>query len=368
MINDKMKTINDKVQMIREQLNGFLEKALVNYDLPGLAAGIRIGENSRNPNAGLAYGNAVGYRDFIERKALLPGDIFHMASVTKLFVGTSILQLWERGLLQLDGRLIDYVPWFQMQDARYQDITIRQLLNHTSGMPDVKDYCWDKPETDEGALERYVRSSEVTDSYLFWAPQEGRFSYSNIAYEILGVVIAGVSGMSFEDYVRLNLFEPLDMKDSTLLSYERGIYGRKDLQDENLCTPHEKNGEKKIVRSDYFPYNRAHGPSSTLTSNIFDLEKWAKAHLERRILKRETYDILWEKQALVPNNGEFICLSWFRREQNGYVLYGHEGNDDGFRASFWICPELDLSITVCSNISGAPVKKINKQIFDLLME
>ncbi|HYE68459.1 MAG TPA: serine hydrolase domain-containing protein [Anaerovoracaceae bacterium] len=351
--------------MIKEKLDEFINKALVNYDLPGLAVGIRIGEESGDRSSGLIYNNAVGYKDFVDKKPLLPEHIFHMASVTKLFVGTSILQLWERGLLEVDGHLTDYLPWFEMKDERYHEITIRQLLSHTSGMPDVKDYEWDKPEIDEGALERYIRSSEVKDAYLLWAPAEVRFSYSNIGYEILGAVIATVSGMTFEDYVRRNIFEPLDMKHSTLLSYERGIYGENG-QDEDLCTPHEKDEEKNIIRSEHFPYNRAHGPSSTLTSNVLDLGKWAEAHLKHRLLKKETYEFAWNKQALVPNNGEFICLSWFRREQNGFVLYGHEGTDDGFRASFWLCPELELSISVCANISGSPVKKINKQIFDLL--
>lgn len=345
--------------MIKEKLDEFINKALVNYDLPGLAVGVRSNAN------GFIYRGAAGYRDWIEQKPLLPEHIFHMASVTKLFVGTSILQLWERNLLELDGLLTDYLPWFTMKDARYREITIRQLLSHTAGLPDVKDYLWDQPETDEGALERYVRSSEVKDAYLLWAPAEGRFSYSNIGYETLGVVIAAVSGMSFEAYVKRNIFEPLDMTASTLLSFERGIYD-KNGSDENLCTPHEKDEEKKIIRSPHFPYNRAHGPSSTLTSNILDLEKWGQAHLKQFTLKKETYAHAWKEQALVPNNGEHICLSWFKREQNGYVLYGHEGNDDGFRASFWLCPELELSIVVSANISGAPVKKINKQVFDLL--
>ncbi len=346
--------------MIKNKLDDYLKKALVNYDLPGLAIGVRLGE-------GFSYRNAAGWKDYQNRKPLQPEHIFHMASVTKLLVGTSVLKLWEEGMVNLDERLTAYLPWFEMKDERYKDITIRHLLSHTSGMPDVKDYHWDKPETDEGALERYVRSPEVKDAYLLWAPQEGRFSYSNIGYEILGVVIASVSGMPFEDYVRTKIFKPLEMRDSTLLSFERGIY-REGGPDENLCAPHEKDAEKNIVRSEHFPYNRAHGPSSTLTSNISDLEKFGAAHLSCRLLMEETYRAAWEKQALVPNNGEHIGLSWFRREQNGFVLYGHEGTDDGFRASFWICPELDLVITVCSNLSGAPVKKINKQIFDLVTE
>jgi CubicO group peptidase (beta-lactamase class C family) len=353
------------MQMMKEKLDDFINKALVNYDLPGLAVGIRIGETVGSAGDGLVYRRAAGFKDYISKEPLLPEHIFHMASVTKLFVGTSILQLWEKGLVDIDGRLTDYLPWFEMKDERYRQITIRQLLSHTSGMPDVKDYCWDKPETDEGALERYICSPEVREAHLLWDPIDARFSYSNIGYEILGAVIAAVSGVSFEDYVRDNIFVPLDMKDSTLLSFERGIYDEKG-PDKNLCTPHEKDEMKNIVRSEHFPYNRAHGPSSTLTSNIIDLEKWGEAHLMCRILKKETYDAAWKSHALVPNNGEHIGLSWFRREQNGFVLYGHEGTDDGFRASFWICPEQELIISVCANISGAAVKKISKQIFALL--
>ena len=352
--------------MINKKLDEFLRKALEYYDLPGLAVGIGIGKKSRSRYAGLAYCTAVGYKDYEKKEPLEPEHIFHMASVTKLFVGTSILQLWEKKAIELDGPLTDYLPWFSMEDERYRQITIRQLLSHTAGMPDVKDYHWDKPEIDEGALERYVRSEEVTEQPLLWEPGCGKFAYSNIGYEILGTVIAAVSGSPFEEYVRKNILEPLKMKDSTLLTFERGIYGADGTKAENLCTPHKKDEDRKIVPVKDFPYNRAHGPSSTLTSNLFDMAKWALAHLHKEMLKKETYDIAWEKQAMVPNNGEHVCLSWFCREQNGLTLYGHEGTDDGFRASFWICPELDLSITVCANISGAAVKKIGKQIFDSL--
>lgn len=354
--------------MINLKLDEYLEKALVNYDLPGLAVGIGIGENAINKNAGLKYRKTYGYKDFVKKELLETQNIFHMASVTKLFVGTSIMQLWENGKIELDGYLKDYLPWFKMADERYKKINIRQLLSHTSGMPDVDDYLWDKPETDEGALERYVRSNEVTSAHLLWDPEEGRFSYSNIGYEILGVIISTVSGMPFEEYVRKNLFEPLNMFDSTLLTFRRGIYNPEymGLNYPNICSPHEKNLEKKIVKCKHFPYNRAHGPSSTLTSNLYDIEKWALAHLNKQLLKEETYKLVWDEHALVPNNGEQMCLSWFKREQNGFIFYGHEGTDDGFRASFWICPELNLYIVVCSNLSNAPVKKISRQIFDLL--
>lgn len=352
--------------MIKKKIDEYLNKALEYYDLPGLAVGIGIREDSTSENRGFTYGGSAGYKDYPTREKLLPQHTFHMASVSKLFVSTSIMQLWEKGLIDIDKPLTHYLPWFCMKDDRYKRITIRQILSHTAALPDVKDYCWDKPEIDEGALERYVKSQEVREAHLLWDPEEGKFSYSNIGYEVLGLVIASLSGLTFEEYVKKNIFKPLNMMNSSMMTAERGIYAKKGPWDE-ICTPHDKNSEKEIVPVEHFPYNRAHGPSSTLSSNIEDMARWANGHFEQSILGPDAYKLAWTPQAIVPNNGEDICLGWFGRKQEDYYLYGHEGNDDGFRASFWICPQLKAHIIVCSNTTKAPVKRINKEIFQMII-
>lgn len=371
--------------MIVEKLNKYIEESLFYNDLAGLAIGVTVGQNSPLPDKGLSYMQVAGYKDFIKKEPLQMENIFHVASVTKLFVGTSIMLLWEKGMIDLDGRLVEILPWLLIDDKRYESITIRHLLTHTAGLTDVIDYGWDKPELDEGALQRYCQSDEVKKSRLLWEPDENRFQYSNIGYELLGAVIATISGISFEEFVAENILKPLDMTDTTFLTFERtkaiGIEGEltdlsyvreslllENLAKVNMAMPHTKDEQKHIILEDQYPYNRAHGPSSTVTTNLKDLEKWARAHIEKRILKKETYDVIWKGYSFVPNNGERIGLSWFIREQNGYTFYGHEGNDDGFRASFWICPEMDLHIAIEANSSKAPVKRINKKVFDLLVE
>ncbi len=124
------------------------------------------------------------------------------------------MQLVEKGKVDLDAPVVRYLPYFRMADERYRTITIRQMVTHSSGMPDVDDYEWDKPQYDDGALERYVRS--LSDRTLLFAPGD-KFQYSNMAFEILGDVIAKVSGQSFDDYVQDQILTPLRMKDSTLL-------------------------------------------------------------------------------------------------------------------------------------------------------
>lgn len=354
--------------MINSKLDNFLKETLFYQDLPGLAVGISIGESSISPYKGLNYKNAVGYKDYITKEKLKSGHIFHMASVTKLFVGTAIMQLIETDKINLETKAIEVLPWLDIEDPRHVDIRVKHLLSHTAGLGDVLDYGWDKPEIDAGALRRYLESEEVTKTRMLWAPGTGRFQYSNIGYEMLGTIISEVSGMSFEEYVMKNIFLPLGMNNSELLTFERGngSLELEDLSEAGMAMPHIKDQEKHIIRGPFYPYNRAHGPSSTLTTNIGDIEIWAKTHLNKAFLTAESYEKIWHREVEVPNNGEYIGLSWFIREQNGCTLYGHEGNDDGFRASFWICPALDLHIVVAANISKAPVKKISKSVFDLL--
>jgi CubicO group peptidase (beta-lactamase class C family) len=94
-----------------------------------------------------------------------------------------------------------------MDDERYRDIKVRQMLSHTSGIPDTANYHWDKPEYDDGALERFVRSTGQPKS-CFSRPVKTSPT-ATTAYEILGDLLAKVSGESFEDYVQHHILSPL---------------------------------------------------------------------------------------------------------------------------------------------------------------
>lgn len=352
-----------------KQLDKYAEEALFYHDLPGLAISVEIGQHGPEHLKGLNYKRALGVKDVITQESLLPEQIFHMASVSKLFTSAGILKLCEQGELSLDSRICRLLPDVSVDDTRYEEITLFHMLTHTSGLADVEDYHWDDPQMDDQALRNYALSEEVKGSRMLWSPKENKFRYSNMAYELLGLVIAQTSGMSYEDYMKKHILEPLGMNDSTFLTFERagGSLKLRDLSQADMAMPHTKNREKHIVLEKHYPYNRQHGPSSTLTSNIYDLAKWAKVHLNKQFFQAETYEKLWKRYTTVPNNGEGMGLGWFMRRQGEYDIYGHEGTDDGFRASFWICPALCAHVTVVSNISRGAVKKINKKIYDMLI-
>ena len=354
---------------IINQLDSYMREALCLFDLPGLAVSAEVGENGPRALAGLNYKGAAGVKDITTKEPLKPEHVFHMASVSKLFTSAGILALCEEGKLSLEDRLRDVLPYVDIADDRVAEIQVRHMLTHTSGLADVEDYHRDTPRTDEAALKDYATSREVRESRMLWSPSEGRFRYSNMAYELLGLMIAERSGMSYEAYMKKKFLGPLGMEASTFLTFERtgGSLALDDLSQAGLAMPHTKDSEKRIVKEVHYPYNREHGPSSTLTSNLSDLARWAKVHLDRALFPKERYNEIWTSYATVPNNGEGMGLGWFLRRQEGYEIYGHEGTDDGFRASFWICPQLDAHVTVVSNISRGAVKKISKKIFEMLI-
>ena len=137
----------------------------------------------------------------------------HLASVSRPFVATAIVQLAEAGKLDLSDSVTKHLRCFRLADERYRDITIRQILDHTSGMPDVEDYEWDRPKFDNGAAERYVRA--MASERLLWAPAAD-WAYSSMAFDMLGDFIGNVSTLSFEDYIETNILEPTAMNNSSL--------------------------------------------------------------------------------------------------------------------------------------------------------
>lgn len=351
-------TINEIT--IKKRCEEFLNMTFELYDVSGVAVGISYGE--------FEFTGARGYRNYVTKDKLCKADVFHCTSVTKLFTSIAVMKLIEEGKIHMEDKLVDLLPYMSIADKRCNDIRLYQMLCHTSGMPDVKNYKWEDHLMNDDALKKYAMSEEVCSMSLLCNPADKRFIYSNIAYEMLGLIIEESSGMKYEDYIHKNIFEPLHMDNSSLFTPERtdGDMSLDAVEKAGLAMPHKKAEDKSIIIESVYPYTRSHAPSSTLTSTAGDLLKWGRANINRRLLSAEGYRKLFSEYAVVPDTGEKIGLGWFMREQNGCVLMGHEGADNGFRTSFQICPEREITIVVLSNIANAPVSNFSKKIFDLL--
>ena len=340
---------------IDEKLTPIIKNVMVSYDLPGLSIGI-VKDNE------VVYARGFGFKNIETRDPITTTTIFHMASISKPFVATAIMQLVEQGKIDLDALVIRYLPYFKLDGHQYKNITIQQMLSHVSGMPDVEDYEWYKSQYDEGALERYVRS--LVSERLLHSPGE-KYAYSNMAFECLGDVIAKVSGIPFADYEKKYILNPAGMNTSTFLKPVN--------LPEDWGAPH-----LRIVRTfvwEGYPYNRMHGPSSTLHSNILEMCNWVITNLNRgtfnrnKILDSSSYDVLWKPWAETGKAvvRQYVGLSWFLGEYRGEKNVRHSGSDIGFNTNIVMLPEKMLAVVVLCNCTPSPVTRLTEVILDIIL-
>jgi CubicO group peptidase (beta-lactamase class C family) len=324
-------------------------------DVPGLAVGIVHKDH-------MVYGKGFGFEDSIKKIPMRADALFHMASISKIFTATAVMQLAEKGYLNIDLPILTYLPELCVpaHESYLMDTTTRQMLSHTSGLPDCQDYGWNHPRFDDDALRDYVLEQQNLKRL---AVPGSHFFYSNIAYEILGYLIECVSGELFENYCKKHIFEPAGMKLSDF---------RKSFVDRNqLVQPHIKDSENRVRISPVFPYNRAHAPSSTLYSNIYELGHFSVLMMntlkkgDTTVLHPATLNQMLSPQAVIKKDEE-IGLGWFISRYMGNAFYGHEGHDIGFRTTFAMIPEASLAFIVLANIENASTRKIMRMLFDLL--
>ena len=339
-----------------EKLTPLIERTMKEHAIPGLSIGV-VFENK------IVYAKGFGYEDITTKIPVTISTIFHTASISKTFVATAIMQLVERDKVDLDAPVIEYLPYFKLEGEGYREITIRQMLGHVSGMPDTNDYEWDDPRYDEDALEEFVRS--LSKEKNIFSPGE-KFYYSNLAFEVLGDVIAKVSGMSFEEYQERFVLDPSGMEES---SFTKPV----DLP-VHWASSHAMG--TILFTLDVYPYNRRHAPSSTLHSNALEMSNWAITNLDRgafkgkRILSSESYESLWDPWVQIEESGPVnhsVGLGWFISDHKGERTIGHDGSDEGFVSNLILVPERSIGIVILANNVLAPVEELTNSALDIIL-
>jgi len=342
---------------LASQLDRIISDYLEAEAIPGLAIGV-VRDGRR------VYAKGFGVADPETGRAVTSSSLFHLASISKVFVATGVMQLVEAGKIDLDAPVVEYLPYFELDDERSAEITVRQLLTHTSGMPDVRDYQWGAPERDDEALERYVRG--LSGRELRSAPGEECY-YSNMAFEVLGDLIAKVSGKTFEAAMHDGILGPLKMSTSTFLESE--------LDPKLRTTPHV--GRRKPEVSELYPYNRAHAPSSTLHSSVDEMCNWIiactgrgaltdagdESEGETRILTSASFDELWKPHVLA-RRGRHYGLAWMLGDSPRGLWVFHGGRDPGFRTHLSIFPDEGVGIIILSNYSETPIPPLRDALIE----
>jgi CubicO group peptidase (beta-lactamase class C family) len=197
---------------------------------------------------------------------------------------------------------------------------------------------------------------------LLWDPGT-KFAYSNMAYEVLGDLVAKVSGMSFEAYVSENILKPLRMTSSTLLF--------KDAEMSKIAAGHTRTKDGAAIPVTHYPYNRSHTPSSNLHSSATDMVRWMLVNLNRgeldghRILTNATYDVMWKPSEASQKNR--VGISWFLRSYKGQQLVMHGGQDDGFLTTLVLLPARKTGVVVLANTDSAPIGAIERKALQVAL-
>ncbi len=349
------------------KIDEYVTNQQASNNVPGLAVGIvKDGQ--------LVYTKELGVANVDTGEPVTAETVFRLADVTRIPTTIAILQLVEQGKIDLDAPVTTYLPYFQLRDERYKDITTRQIMEFRSGIQDSDDIAvrWATypSVTDEGAVERYVRGmaekSLLFYPQLLFAPGEG-FYGSYHAYIILGDIIQKVSGQSYEDYVREHIFAPLGMENSTMLLSE--------VDPAQLAAPHVlSEGDSniqtaKIVVSDLVPFSREFAATDNLHSNLVDMARLLAALLNggeldgARILSPESVALLWTP------SGETLSFTktWYSGKEfpvtihmqfglgsmvgdiAGCLVYHVQGYQLGYRANVMLCPDEKLAVMVMGN-------------------
>jgi CubicO group peptidase (beta-lactamase class C family) len=273
----------------------------------------------------------------LELEVPVPEDgIFEIGSVTKQFTAVAILKLAAEGKLSLEDDFTTYVP----MDTGGRQISIRALLDHTSGIPSYTEI----PEFWDLSMETHPRDSLLrlveTKDFLF-EPGE-RMIYNNTGYFLLGLIIEKVSGQDYEAYLDTNFFKPLAMNHTHYCSTEEIFQGKV------YGYNYTENGlQQKAFLNHTWPY-----AGGSLCSTTGDMLKWTRALHGGEVLGPQEYTLLISPDTL--NNGASLRyakgLSVFNQYGNRYI--GHGGGINGFLSNVRYYPESDLYIICLVNTTG----------------
>lgn len=316
------------------QVDNYVKTEIAKLHIPGAAVAVL-----RNGKVELMKGYGLAN---IERNIpVTPNTMFQIASTTKPFTAMGLMMLAEDGKLSVDERAIKYLPWLP---TVYSDVTVRQLLTHTSGVNrDVR-----TANVDNFTLDEFKR--RFTSAPAAFKPGE-RWEYSNNGYILLGLIIEAVSGKSYGDFLTQRIFQPLGMKDTR--------YNEPPGAEKNRAVGYDWQ-DNTYKPSPYF-----HGGYSggALISSLADLVKWEQALNAQKLLKPSSYEQLWTPVKIAngqPRSFEFrgeqsgYGFGWFLTSYKGHKLLTHGGTLSGFSSQVHRFADDKLTIMVITNSkSGA---------------
>jgi CubicO group peptidase (beta-lactamase class C family) len=328
--------------------SAWMEGQMTWRGLPGVVVGVVADQE-------LVWTAGFGHADVAAKRPMTAETKFRMASHSKLFTATAIMQLREQGKLRLDDPVVRYLPWFKVKPAEPDDppITLEQLLTHASGLPREAEAHWttlDFPTADEfRAL--------MPDRQAPFSP-EVRWKYSNLAYTLAGMVVETVSGERWADYVQRHIYQPLGM---TASSVDQDVPG--------LAVGYNRrmpDGSREVM-----PFVDARGMAAAtgITSTVGDMARFVSAQFRKgprggnQILSTGSLREMHRVRRLESTWTSGNAIGFAVNRVNGRDYIGHGGGYPGYTTNTLIQLDDKVGVIVLTNTNDSDPGGIAVQLF-----
>jgi D-alanyl-D-alanine carboxypeptidase len=302
-----------------------------------------------------------GFADVAGEKKVDANTTYNAFSTTKTFTSLAVLQLAENRKVDLEKPVIHYLPDFPYGNA----ITIKHLLNHTSGLPNPIPLSWIHLEDEHQAFDQNLFFNTIFEKYKkVKSIPNGKFAYSNLGYVILGQVIEKVSAKTYETYLTENILQKLPLEQEYLNfsysnrdSHAKGYHKR--ISFSNLILGFfinkskfmgEKEGKWRAFKNYYVngtPYGGLIGSPMAFVKYIQELLKE-----ESDLLSAEYKAMLFQENKNNKGKSTGMALGWFSGELKGIKYFAHAGGGGGYYCEIRIYPEIKMGSVIFFNRTG----------------
>ena len=353
-------------QSVPPAIDTYVQKTMREWQVPGLALAV-----VRNDS--LLFAKGYGVRELGKPEPFDANTVFAIASSTKSFTSAALGMLVDEGKLRWDDHVTTHLPSFQLSDpSRTADFRVRDLLVHRAGVLRA-DPLWMETGYSRDEIVRRMRYAPVVAGF------RERMGYTNVMYIIAGQVLATISGMSWDDFVRTRIFEPLGMRSTSTSIRDLPRFP-------NVATPHRLVDGRPQPMEWMDLDNEAAG--GAINSTAIDMAQWLRLQLGggvyngRRLLSDTVIRDLRTPHTpsslrriygdLFRGEGHFYtyALGWYIQDYRGSLMIEHQGALNGARAEVALFPDEDLGVFVFGNlrVGDQPdyINALTYRIFDEL--
>ena len=341
----------------------YVANAAREWHIPGMAISVVKGDS-------LVFAKGYGVIEMGKPAPATEHTRFAIGSTTKAMTVASLAMLVDEGKLKWDDRVIDYFPDFQLYDSyATREVTVRDLLTHRTGVPGT-DLLWALPENQYSLAEMMRRLRYVKPSSSF----RSQWEYENVMYAIAGGLVAKLSGMPWETFVRTRIFVPLGMNETIALVSET-------IGKPNVAVPHDVvHDTLRVVR---VRTTDAIASAGSVWSSVSDMSKWMRFMLDsgrvgnKQLIQPATFREIVAPEIRAPES-EYpalelaqprlftYALGWFVEEYNGETVWMHTGSIDGMSAIIGLLPARHVGVYVLANLDHAELRHaLIYKVFDM---